>query len=1204
MANSNKRQNSGRAGLARPPGNQTSSDLNIWQWNCRSIKKKLAQLAAYIQHSTNPPDIVALQETGSVSLSLPGYNVASVTSRTAILINKTLPFIDRTPTGGPSEGGTEYTALEMIPSNPTSGKGLLVVNIYSPPKDKGTRIPEILARTRHTHRIIVGDFNARHTAWGYANNTAKGNLLHNTMMHHALTLITDPTIPTRVGTSTARDTTPDLTMASTHVIVKTHEVLPDTLGSDHHVIQTILTQNSKIFRPKIQTLVDWDKLRTYIAVEDTTPQTLESWTKKIQHALDRAGKKIKNTKNAPQVDPHLLHLWEARRSLSKRWKRQRLNRKLRLRIAAVTEEAAQYATQLAQTNWANFCSSLKGTLGTKRTWNILRALLDPTSTKTHTNTTTHKLIYLEERKGTDIMAHTKTLYIPQPLPTSPNASPLTPPAPDENLDADVTLPEVKQALAYITRDTAPGPDRITYKVLRNLDDISLQELTDLFNEHWRKGTLPGDWKHAQISLIPKHGKSLLLQNLRPISLTSCVGKLFEHVIVRRLQPHLEAKRFFPDTQFGFRPNLSAQDVLLHIKETLFYPKRRTARTRAILALDIQKAFDNVGHEHILRTLATTGCGRRIWQYVKAFLENRTAEIRLGPLTSAAFALPNRGTPQGAVISPLLFNVAMAPLARELTGIPKLHHAFYADDMTLWVSQGSIGEAQDVLQTAINVIEQHISIMGLFCSPEKSELLTIKPYTSDPGIDLFVHGQPVPKVDKIRILGLHIQSNLDASFTLNLLDKQIKQISGLVRRITSRNHGLSEKDTMQMIEALVVSRLAYHLPYHHLTEKQLDQANRLIRRAVKTALRLPVRTSTTRLLQTGLYNTVQEIIEAQRSNQLLRLSRTPTGRNLLRTLGCEPSGTIPNEEPWCPIPVRLAAHMHLKPLPRNMNVQRYPGRRKARADYYARRYQNREDVLYVDAAVGPLEGTATVAAMTEDGRIKLSASVKTARTDVAEGVALALAVAHAAADSTITEICTDSQSAYRYFLQGIAPKTVTHILQNIPPLPHPVTITWVPGHECVPGNERVNAQVRGLSLRTPDDHSPKPTEKPGAGIYTYHQITTYYRKGRRELPAPHHSLTPHQCSIWRQIQTKALISPYLAHLFYPGLNNPQCTSCQAPRADLFHCLWSCPKPMAVQPIPNPSFSTWEAALRATCSDDQLWLVDRACLEMSARGLPDI
>ncbi|KAH7973665.1 hypothetical protein HPB49_003794 [Dermacentor silvarum] len=193
---------------------------------------------------------------------------------------------------------------------------------------------------------------------------------------------------------------------------------------------------------------------------------------------------------------------------------------------------------------------------------------------------------------------------------------------------------------------------------------------------------------------------------------------------------------------------------------------------------------------------------------------------------------------------------MAPLARVLTSVPKLHHPFYADDMTLWVSQDSIGEAQDVVQTAINVIERYISIMRLFCLPEKSELLTNKSHRCDPGIDLFVHGQPVPKVDKIRILSLHIQSNLDARLTLKHLDKQLKQISRMVCQNMSRNHGLSEKDIMQMIDLLqmtVVSRLAYHLPSHHLTEKQLDQANRLIRPAVKTALRLPVRTSTARLL---------------------------------------------------------------------------------------------------------------------------------------------------------------------------------------------------------------------------------------------------------------------------------------------------------------------------------------------------------------------
>ncbi|KAH8009300.1 hypothetical protein HPB51_014436 [Rhipicephalus microplus] len=135
-------------------------------------------------------------------------------------------------------------------------------------------------------------------------------------------------------------------------------------------------------------------------------------------------------------------------------------------------------------------------------------------------------------------------------------------------------------------------------------------------------------------------------------------------------------------------------------------------------------------------------------------------------------------------------------------------------------------------------------------------------------------------------------------------------------------------------------------------------------------------------------------------------------------------------------------------------------------------------------------------------------------------------------------------------------------------------------------------------------SPEPMRKPQEGIRTYREITRYYRNGRRDFPAPHFSLTPNQSSVWRQLQTKSSIAPYLAHLFYPALHQPHCTTCGAPRAHLFHCLWNCPKPMAVDPIPNPCLSSWEAALRITGSDDQLWLVHRACLEMSARALPDV
>lgn len=105
-------------------------------------------------------------------------------------------------------------------------------------------------------------------------------------------------------------------------------------------------------------------------------------------------------------------------------------------------------------------------------------------------------------------------------------------------------------------------------------------------------------------LIPKQGKPLSLQNLRPISLTSCVGKLFERVVLSRLQPFLEDSQFFPDTLFGYRPNLSTQDILLQLKEDVV-DGPTTAQTRAILALDLKGAFDNVSHDLILDNLASS-----------------------------------------------------------------------------------------------------------------------------------------------------------------------------------------------------------------------------------------------------------------------------------------------------------------------------------------------------------------------------------------------------------------------------------------------------------------------------------------------------------------------------------------------------------------------------------------------------------------------
>ncbi|KAM7298867.1 venom metalloproteinase antarease-like TtrivMP_A [Ixodes scapularis] len=220
------------------------------------------------------------------------------------------------------------------------------------------------------------------------------------------------------------------------------------------------------------------------------------------------------------------------------------------------------------------------------------------------------------------------------------------------------------------------------------------------------------WKHADVTLIPKPGKPLNPKNLRPISLTSCVGKLFEHMAHDRLSPHVEGKGYFPDTMYGFRPHLSTQDILLQLKEEVLDSLNNHSK-RSILALDIKGAFDNISHQAILQGVASTNCGERTYKYFASFLTNRTATVGIGHLRSDTFATIPNVTPQGSVVSPLLFNIAMKDSPPLLQAIPNLHHAIYADDLTLWVPTRSPGDQQDALQAAI----QEKDFPELFTAPD-------------------------------------------------------------------------------------------------------------------------------------------------------------------------------------------------------------------------------------------------------------------------------------------------------------------------------------------------------------------------------------------------------------------------------------------------------------------------------------------------------
>lgn len=120
-------------------------------------------------------------------------------------------------------------------------------------------------------------------------------------------------------------------------------------------------------------------------------------------------------------------------------------------------------------------------------------------------------------------------------------------------------------------------------------------------------------------------------------------------------------------------------------------------------------------------------------------------------------------------------------------------------------------------------------------------------------------------------------------------------------------------------------------------------------ATKAALNLPKNTNTERLLKLGIHNTLQELIDAHKQSQHLRLAGSETGRHILDSLGIRiPAHTA--ELVSLPRATRNA--LIIKPLPRNVHPEYHHSRRVARAVTLHKAYGALEDARWVDAACGP------------------------------------------------------------------------------------------------------------------------------------------------------------------------------------------------------------------------------------------------------------
>ena len=175
----------------------------------------------------------------------------------------------------------------------------------------------------------------------------------------------------------------------------------------------------------------------------------------------------------------------------------------------------------------------------------------------------------------------------------------------------------------------------------------------------------------------------------------------ERMVSSRLQHLAESRGWFCQEQSGFRPQRSTEDQVLRLTQSISDGLQQKPPLRTVLALlDFSKAYDKVWRADLFHAMLEKGVPPRYVRWLKGFLSNRQARVRLDGGVSRT-RLFREGLPQGSVLSPLLFLFVIDSLRARLPRGAEI--SMFADDVALWASHADKAVAASKVEEGVQAV---------------------------------------------------------------------------------------------------------------------------------------------------------------------------------------------------------------------------------------------------------------------------------------------------------------------------------------------------------------------------------------------------------------------------------------------------------------------------------------------------------------------
>lgn len=386
-----------------------------------------------------------------------------------------------------------------------------------------------------------------------------------------------------------------------------------------------------------------------------------------------------------------------------------------------------------------------------------------------------------------------------------------------------------------------GHDQCSMFVIKRFGVNILLFLTILFNHCIANSHYPDVWKKSIIKPIPKIGRDCsIISNFRPIPQLCTFGKILEKIYEKKMCNHMRTNQLYDTNQFGFMSGHSSSHALATVQKTIIENLNRGAASIMVL-LDIQAAFDVVWHASLIFKMLGLNFPLGILKFIQSYLGNRTCSVDINGKISS-FKQLVAGTPQGGVLSALLFNIFI----HDMPDSPGIQRTNFADDTSIIQSTLNFGADKQILQNAINKIVNFLGDWKIRLNPNKCEMLPIIGSCKDTKQKLRrqcktnhieIYNTKIPIVLRAKYLGVVFAQNARFDRHIDHITRKINIANSKLRGILNRRD-INKSVRILLYRTLLSPIITYACPIWFnetlISSHQVERLRIIERKALRAA----------------------------------------------------------------------------------------------------------------------------------------------------------------------------------------------------------------------------------------------------------------------------------------------------------------------------------------------------------------------------------